>query len=235
MLYDSLVERDVDAFVAATRELTEEDLWIAVARFAVLAYSPSQHSKRSVMAVRAAHDIRGDRYRDLIIECARYAAESRQPWTEPPIFDEMEIPPVDELQAKVTGDAALMLDTALALEPLLGEKGRAALLRMPLMEMQANPEPEVVESLDVSIARAINEKGSIDSVRAVFIAALVSPLPATRGEGPPFAPYRLARDYAQTLIAHAFAPRIPFDTTAFLAAVHENLEHGDSYAEWTLA
>lgn len=48
-------------------------------------------------------------------------------------------------------------------------------------------------------------------------------------------PYRLARDYAQTLIAHAFAPRLTYRADEFLAAVHHNLEHGENYAEWSFA
>ncbi len=270
-LYEPLVERDLDAFTAAARSWAEDDLWVAVARFAVLAYAPSQHSKRSVMAVRAAHENRGDRYFDLIVECARYAAESRQPWSEPPILD----PPAiddsqprdleelreaiasgdraraerwlaariddceDDLKSIATGDAALMLDTALALIPLLGEKGRHALLRMPILEMLANPAREITdEPLDALIARAIEKKGSIDSVRAVFVAVARAQAGSLRnGRTEACAPYTLARDYAQTLIAHAMVRRFPpgADVDGFLAAVHENLEHGESYAEWSFA
>src|SRR5688572_14827187 len=86
-LYEPLIERELAAIPAAARafaaEHSADDLWIAVTRFAVLAYAPSQHAKRAVMACRAAHDLRdalGDRWLDMIIECARYAAESRQPW-----------------------------------------------------------------------------------------------------------------------------------------------------------
>jgi hypothetical protein len=99
-LYEPLIERDLAAIPAAARAFADahspDDLWIAVTRFAVLAYVPSQHAKRAVMACRAAHDLReelGERWIDMIIECARYAAESRPPWSEPPILD----PPLHRL------------------------------------------------------------------------------------------------------------------------------------------
>jgi hypothetical protein len=44
----------------------------------------------------------------------------------------------------------------------------------------------------------------------------------------------LARDYAQTLIAHATP--IPANLRDdFLAAVHHNLAHGESFADWSFA
>jgi hypothetical protein len=268
-LYEPLIERDLDAFPAAARAFAEahspEELWVAVARFAVLAYAPSQHGKRAVLAVRAAHEVRdelGERWVDLIVECARYAATSRQPWSEPPILEPPEPSAaggLDELQAAIaaedrpraerwlaariddaepalrtlaTGDALLMLDAVLALEPLLGGKGRFALLRMVIEELFAGGE-EVAGTLEELIDRAIEERGAVDAVRAVFVRAAESP----RTAAPPVAatplePYPLARDYAQTLIAHAVARTLPHRRGEFLAAVHENLEHGESYAEW---
>ena len=59
-LYEPLIERDADAFSAVAHAFLEshsaEELWVAVARFAVLAYAPSQHAKRAVMACLAARD-----------------------------------------------------------------------------------------------------------------------------------------------------------------------------------
>jgi hypothetical protein len=52
---------------------------------------------------------------------------------------------------------------------------------------------------------------------------------------PPLPPYPLARDYAQTLLAHAIAHKLPLRAGEFLAAVHHNLEHGESFAEWSFA
>ncbi|HUP59968.1 MAG TPA: hypothetical protein VNA69_06075 [Thermoanaerobaculia bacterium] len=263
-LYEPLIERDLKAIPAAARAFAQshslDELFLAVARFAVLAYAPSLHSKRAVMACRAAHELHAGF--DVIVECARYAAESRQPWSEPPMLDPPD--PSDEpldltdrhraerwlsahlddenlaptLAAVAGDDALLMLDTAIALIPILGEKGKYALLRMPIWELTSGPQVKSPdESLDTLINRVVTSRGAVDEVQRVFVyAARQSPLPATRGEGQGEGPpsYRLARDYAQTLIAHAIAKRLALPET-FLAAVHDNLEHGESFAEWSFA
>ena len=231
-LYDPLLERDVAGIAPAARaflaEHSDEELWIAVARFAVLAYAPSQHAKRAVMAVRAAHDLLSF---EMIVECARYAAESRPPWSEPPIFEEALLPSWEELRPACRGDALLMLDTAVALETLLGSKGRPALVRMVTSEL-TNPSEHPAESLEALLERAIASRGAVDDVRSVFIAA--AGLPVLR-EVTLLEPYPLARDYAQTLIAHSVARTLPSRAEEFLAAVHHNLEFGESFAEWSFA
>jgi hypothetical protein len=274
-LYEPLIERDLAAIPAAARAFaarhSAEELWIAVTRFAVLAYAPSQHAKRAVLACRAAHEVRdevSDRWLELIVECALYTAESRQPWSEPPILDIPHVDPgaprdVDELRAAIAandreraerwlaariddayedlrvvakGDALLMLDAVMALEPLLGQKGRYALLRIVIAELLTGTDDDLTEPLEVLIDRAIAERGAIDAVRNVFIAAV-----DRRGDmdrvaaNVRLAPYPLARDYAQTLIAHAIARTLPARAGEFLAAVHDNLEHGESFAEWSFA
>jgi hypothetical protein len=274
-LYAPLIERELDAFPAAVESFLRthslEDLWVAVARFAVLAYAPSQHAKRAVMAVRAAHDLRasvGDSWRELIIECGRYAAASRQPWSEPPILEPPAVDPAhvydraflqsaiaakDRLRAEqwlaarganadsdlrvlAEGDALLMTDAVLALAPLLGDKGRYALLRVAVSEMLANNEREELASLDVLIEDVARSRGSVESVRRVLLwIAGESRTPssnATRG----LTPYPLARDYAQTLLAHAAARYLPLQhVEPFLAAVHDNLENGESFEAWSFA
>ncbi|HEX9164119.1 MAG TPA: hypothetical protein VF980_20615 [Thermoanaerobaculia bacterium] len=112
-LYEKFIERDLDAIPAAIRTFREshssDDLFLAVARFAILAYAPSQHAKHAVLACLSAHELRdayGERWDDLLIECARYAAESRQPWSEPPLLDPPAIEPdqprdVDALRAAI--------------------------------------------------------------------------------------------------------------------------------------
>lgn len=238
-LYDVLIERDLDAIPRAAGEFAPHDLFVAVARFAVLAYAPAQHAKRAVMACRAAWELRdafGDRWRDVLIECARYVAEARRPWSEPPILDSLPVPDVNELRAKVKGDALLMLDTALALLPVLGEKGRAALLRMPREEIEADPDPpdDDDQPLEQLVQRVVESHGAIDAVRDVFIHTARHP--ATQQPSNPATPpiYRLATDYAQTLIAHA-TPLPPHLREPFLAAVHHNLAHGESFADWSFA
>ncbi len=271
-LYEPFIERDLEAIPAAARAFLQEhsvdELWVAVARFAVLAHAPSQHAKRAVLAARAAYDVRdelGERWVDMIVECARYAAGSRQPWSEPPILDP---PPPDpseslpdaiaaadrvraerwlsahvddgegELRSLARGDALLILDAALALEPHLGAKGRYALLRMVVAELLVGRGDEIAEPLETLVARAIDERGAVDAVRAVFVKVAAEP-PPTPTEAPSHRgtlhPYPLARDYAQTLIAHAVAHKLPSRAGEFLAAVHDNLENGESYAEWSFA
>jgi len=101
-LYDPFIERDLAAIPAACRAFREahssDELFLAVSRFAALAYAPSQHAKHALLCCLAAHDLRddlGERFDDALIECAIYTAASRQPWSEPPILDP---PPVDENQ-----------------------------------------------------------------------------------------------------------------------------------------
>jgi hypothetical protein len=116
-LYEPLLERDESGIRTAILEFrrshSSEELFTAVARFAVLAYAPSQHAKHAVISCRSAWDIReelGDRFDDVLTECAIYAAGSRQPWSEPPITDPPAIDAdqrgdVDELRECVaTGD-----------------------------------------------------------------------------------------------------------------------------------
>jgi hypothetical protein len=108
MFYDALIERDYEAARAAIHEYRNEhnshDLFLAVTRFAVLAYAPSQHAKHALLACLAAYDLReelGPRYDDVLTECALYAASSRQPWSEPPILDP---PPLEDDQRGDLGE-----------------------------------------------------------------------------------------------------------------------------------
>ncbi|HWS72110.1 MAG TPA: hypothetical protein VN605_08345 [Thermoanaerobaculia bacterium] len=101
-LYDPLIERDLAAIPDAVRRFREEhssdELFLAIARFALLAYAPSQHAKHALLACLAVHDLReelGARFDEAVTELAIYAAGSRQPWSEPPILDP---PPVDDAQ-----------------------------------------------------------------------------------------------------------------------------------------
>jgi hypothetical protein len=94
MHYASFIERDLAAIPAAVAEFranhTADETWIEVTRFAVLAFAPSQHSKHALLACLSAWDLRQDlgaRFDEAIVECAVYAAASRQPWSEPPMLD----------------------------------------------------------------------------------------------------------------------------------------------------
>lgn len=229
-LYEPLLERDLDAIPAAARAYADahsiDDLYLAVARFAVLAYAPSMHAKRAVMACRAIHEFRDF---DWIVECARYAAESRQPWSEPPIITEIEPIPREELERNAGDDALLMIDTAFALIPILGEKGRSALLRMPLMELEGE-QTRTSLPVETLVDRAIASHGAVEDVTRVLARNAGVP-PAGAAASPP--PYPLARDFAQTLLAHIHAPTYRRDE--FLAAVMDNLAHGEDFSAWSLA
>ena len=275
-LYEPLIERDLDAIPAAVRAFASEqsidELFLAVARFAVLAYAPSLHAKRAVIACLATHSLReesGEQWLDLLIECARYAAESRQPWSEPPILeppalDAAQPRDLDELRAAmkagdrlrgerwlaarlddaaleddlraVAGDEALLITTAaFALIPILGEKGRYALLRMPIWELTAGPQTQSPdEPLDMLVDRVVASRGSVDTVQPVFVwcARHLEAMAENDVAAPPV--YHLARDYAQTLIAHAAAKRRPLPIR-FLDAVHDNLANGPDFSEWSFA
>jgi hypothetical protein len=111
--YESFIERDLDGVAAAVRGYraahSAEDVWQAVTRFAILAYAPSLHAKHAVLSCLAAWQLRdqlGDAFDELVVECARYTAQSRQPWSEPPIFDPPHVDvshprDADELRAAV--------------------------------------------------------------------------------------------------------------------------------------
>jgi len=172
-LYDPLLERDVDGIRAATREYrrdhTSDELFQAVARFALLAYSPSQHGKHAVISCLSAHELRGEageRYDDLLTECAIYAASARQPWSEPPITDppalDGEEPDEPRLRAERWlarrldardfaheyftaaaddfedyGHKLIVAVTAWKLASIFGQQGRYASLRIGVWEMTA--------------------------------------------------------------------------------------------------
>src|SRR5258708_12926861 len=88
--YEALIERDAAQARIAAADVHGQERFLSVARFAVLAYAPSQHGKHALLACLAAYELReelGPRYDDVLLECAIYAAESRQPWSEPPILE----------------------------------------------------------------------------------------------------------------------------------------------------
>ena len=126
MNYDAFVQRDLDAIrsdVASFRaEHTAEETWTAVTRFAVLAFAPSQHSKHALLSCLSAWDLRHDlgaRFDDAIVECAIYAAASRQPWSEPPMLDPPKLDPdqrgdLDEMRETIASSDRLRAERWLA-------------------------------------------------------------------------------------------------------------------------
>jgi hypothetical protein len=126
MNYDAFIERDlaaIPAVITAFRAAhTAEETWTAVTRFAVLAFAPSQHSKHALLSCLSAWDLRddlGERFDDAIVECAIYAAASRQPWSEPPMLDPPKIEPdqrgdLDELRQAIASSDRLRAERWLA-------------------------------------------------------------------------------------------------------------------------
>jgi len=300
-LYEALLERDEAATRRAVEDFGDDDeLFLAVARFAVLAYAPSQHAKHAFLACLAAHDLReelGASYREMLTECAIYAAGSRLPWSEPPILDPPQVDEEPDLDAAIRDGDRLAAEHWLAfhlddpqleqlyfeaasrdfedlgmklivsraawrLVPILGEKGRFALLRTGVYEWTAyRGETFVERGVPVDreqviarlVAEVIEEHGSLIPTHNMFLldAALGTSAEARVleflcGTDTPVCapgaqtgvsvlhPYRLARDYAQTLIAHAVAKRIP-QANAMLPAVHENLDQSTGFEEWSFA
>lgn len=125
-MIEAFLERDENRIRAAISDYSKahssEELFLDVARFAVMAYAPSQHAKHALLACLSAHDIReecGDRWDALLTECAIYIAQSRQPWSEPPMLDPPAIEPdqrgdVEELRAAVAAGDRLRAERWLA-------------------------------------------------------------------------------------------------------------------------
>src|SRR6266852_953471 len=123
MHYGSFIERDLAAIPAAVAEFranhTADETWTEVTRFAVLAFAPSQHSKHALLACLSAWDLRqdlGSRFDQAIVECAIYAAASRQPWSEPPMLDP---PKIDDDQR---GDIEELREAIAASDRLRAER-----------------------------------------------------------------------------------------------------------------
>jgi hypothetical protein len=126
MRYDAFIERDLAAIpkeIAAFRaNHSADETWTAVARFAVLAFAPSQHSKHALLTCLSAWDLRDDlgaRFDDAIVQCAIYASASRQPWSEPPMLDPPKIEPdqrgdLDELREAIASSDRLRAERWLA-------------------------------------------------------------------------------------------------------------------------
>ncbi len=171
MNYEPLLERDVDGIRATIRQFrtdhTSDELFHAIARFAVLAYAPSQHAKHAVIACLSAYELRDHpSYDELLTECAIYAASSRPPWSEPPIADPPKAEPPEDASPRQRaeywlaqryndpdfaheyfsaagkdfedlGHKLIVAVTAWKLAAIFDEQGRYATLRIGVWEMTA--------------------------------------------------------------------------------------------------
>jgi hypothetical protein len=132
MNYDAFIERDLDAIPATIAEFrrghSAEETWTSVTRFAVLAFAPSQHSKHALLSCLSAWDLReelGSQFDDAVVQCAIYAAASRQPWSEPPMLD----PPA--LEADQRGDIDELREAIASSDRLRAERWLAKRYRDP--------------------------------------------------------------------------------------------------------
>jgi hypothetical protein len=123
MNYEPFIERDVAAIPAAVAEFraahSAAETWTAVTRFAVLAFAPSQHSMHALLACLSVWDVRddlGSQFDETIVQCAIYAAASRQPWSEPPMLD----PP--KIEADQRGDVDELREAIAASDRLRAER-----------------------------------------------------------------------------------------------------------------
>ena len=123
MNYEPFIERDLASVPAAVAEFREahsaEETWTSVTRFAVLAFAPSQHSMHALLACLSVWDLReelGRQFDEAVVQCAIYAAASRQPWSEPPMLDP---PKLDDDQR---GDVAELREAIAASDRLRAER-----------------------------------------------------------------------------------------------------------------
>src|SRR5436305_2021981 len=123
MNYEPFIERDLAAIPAAVADFraahSAEETWTSVTRFAVLAFAPSQHSMHALLACLSIWDLREElapRFDDAVVQCAIYAAASRQPWSEPPMLD----PP--KIEADQRGDVDELRDAIAASDRLRAER-----------------------------------------------------------------------------------------------------------------
>ncbi|MBV9070909.1 MAG: hypothetical protein JO093_10550 [Acidobacteria bacterium] len=124
MNYEPFIERDLPAIPAVVAEFraahSAEETWTAVTRFAVLAFAPSQHSMHALLACLSVWDLREEiKFDEAIVQCAIYAAASRQPWSEPPMLDPPKIDEgqrgdVEELRAAIAASDRLRAERWLA-------------------------------------------------------------------------------------------------------------------------
>lgn len=210
-LYEPLIARDLEAIPAAVRafreEQSSEELFLAVARFAVLAFAPSQHGKHAVLACLSAWELReelGDRFDAMLIECARYAADARQPWSEPPILD----PPepgegdVEELRAAVREGDRLRAERWLAARL---DDPRDDLFRVATDDFEDLGHKLIVTNAAWKLATILGDKGRYAMLRVAVweLTSYRGDPPPVRGNGP---------DVLTSLLTRCIADRGSIDT-----------------------
>jgi hypothetical protein len=124
-LFEAMLYRDRDAIRGAVTADGSDDpgaLFRDLMRFGVLAFAPSEHGRASFLAVRTAPklELTTAQAAALAYECAVYLADTRPPWSEPPIGD----PP--PLEAGQRDDQPEIEEAISSGDRLRGEKWLAA-------------------------------------------------------------------------------------------------------------
>lgn len=204
-LYEPLIERDPATIRTAIqgfrKRQSSDELFLAIAQFAMLAYAPSQHAKHSVLSVLSAHDLRedlGERFDDVLIECAIYAASSRQPWSEPPLMD----PPSpegapDDLRTAVANQDRLAAERWLAKR--LNDPGlRGELIAIASEDLEDFGHKVIIANAAWRLAEILGEKGR-------FVALRMAVWEMVSYAGPPSEPGPLSKDVLDGRIARCVA------------------------------
>jgi hypothetical protein len=115
-LYEALLTREQDRLRTLVENLCRaegnREALDYVLKFAVLAFSPTLHSRGAVYASLAALDLLDEMPNpsDVIVECAGYAAETRLPWSEAPITDPPAVEGIDAANPRHLDDAVRTRD-----------------------------------------------------------------------------------------------------------------------------
>ena len=146
--YEALIERDSAQARIAADAVHGHERFLSVARFAVLAYAPSQHGKHALLACLAAYELReelGPKYDDVLLECAIYAAERwlARRWRNDGFARDYFREAVHDFED--LGHSLIVATAAWKLAVLLGEQGRYAVLRIGVWEMAAHRGPRYEE------------------------------------------------------------------------------------------
>lgn len=165
-----------DAVRAFRRTHSSEQLFEGVIRFAILAFAPSQHGKHAFLACLAARELReaaGERYDELLTECAIYAAASRPPWSEPPVTDP---PPIDRDEPHDRAELRAAIHSS---DRLRGERWLAANLDSPslaadLFSVAADDPQALGDSLIVAVtawkaASLLDPRGRYAALRTAIV------------------------------------------------------------------
>ncbi len=213
-LYQPLISRDVDSIPQAVRQFRRQhssiELLEAVTRFAVLAFSPSQHSRHAVLACLAAHSLRNEpglEIDELITACAIYTAQSRPPWSEPPITDPPDLDPSESPDRRTLSEAIISGDR------LKAERWLAANLQDPklgreLLEIAADDLADqghklILTAAAVRLSRIMGEKGMFATLRLATAEWTAYREPVPELQAPKMAPRALAAILIDRLTAMA--------------------------------